>query len=51
MVTIASTPISGGSISRPRSINGLVRNMRKVGVLTARVIPDLEALGISLAAA
>jgi hypothetical protein len=30
---------------------GLVRNMRKVGVLTARVTPDLEALGISLAAA
>ena len=30
---------------------GLVRNMRKVGVLTARVAPDLEALGISLAAA
>jgi len=25
--------------------------MRKVGVLTARVTPDLEALGISLAAA
>jgi len=30
---------------------GLVRNMRKVGVLTDRVAPDLEALGISLAAA
>jgi hypothetical protein len=30
---------------------GLVRNMRKVGVLTARVTPNLEALGISLAAA
>ena len=30
---------------------GLVRNMRKVGLLTARVTPDLEALGISLAAA
>src|SRR6516164_10511347 len=30
---------------------GLVRNMRKVGVLTNRVAPDLEALGISLAAA
>src|SRR3974377_1001560 len=29
---------------------GLVRNMRKVGVLTPRVSPDLEALGISLAA-
>src|SRR6266536_1491627 len=27
---------------------GLVRNMRKVGVLTNRVAPDLEALGISL---
>jgi hypothetical protein len=30
---------------------GLVRNMRKVGVLTPRVAPDLEALGISLAEA
>jgi hypothetical protein len=30
---------------------GLVRNMRKAGVLTTRVAPDLEALGISLAAA
>jgi hypothetical protein len=30
---------------------GLVRNMRKVGVLTNRVAPDLEALGISLVAA
>ena len=30
---------------------GLVRNMREVGVLTNRVAPDLEALGISLAAA
>jgi hypothetical protein len=30
---------------------GLVRNMRKVGVLTNRVAPDLEALRISLAAA
>jgi len=30
---------------------GLVRNMRKVGVLTNRVAPDLEALGISLAPA
>src|SRR6516164_1920787 len=30
---------------------GLVRNMRKVGVLTNRVAPDLEVLGISLAAA
>jgi hypothetical protein len=30
---------------------GLVRKMRKVGVLATRVAPDLEALGISLAAA
>jgi rubrerythrin len=30
---------------------GLVRNLRKVGVLSERVAPDLEALGISLAAA
>ena len=30
---------------------GLVRNMRKLGALTPRVSPDLEALGISLAAA
>ena len=30
---------------------GLVRNLRKVGVLTDRIAPDLEALGISLAAA
>jgi len=30
---------------------GLVRNLRKVGVLSDRVAPDLEALGISLAAA
>jgi hypothetical protein len=30
---------------------GLVRNLRKVGVLTPRIEPDLEALGISLAAA
>ena len=29
----------------------LVLNMRKLGVLTTRVAPDLEALGISLAAA
>src|SRR5713226_9515087 len=29
---------------------GLVRNMRKVGVLTDRIAPDIEALGISLAA-
>src|ERR1700732_2969758 len=28
---------------------GLVRNMRKVGVLTNRMAPDLEALGISRA--
>ena len=31
--------------------SGLVRNMRKVGVLTERSEPDLEKLGISLAAA
>jgi rubrerythrin len=31
--------------------DGLVRNMRKVGVLTPRVEPELAALGISLAAA
>jgi para-aminobenzoate N-oxygenase AurF len=30
---------------------GLVRNLRKVGVLSDRVAPDLEALGISLLAA
>lgn len=30
---------------------GLVRNLRKVGVLTPRIEPDLESLGISLAAA
>ena len=30
---------------------GLVRNLSKVGVLTPRIAPDLEALGISLAAA
>ncbi|HEU0154519.1 MAG TPA: ferritin-like domain-containing protein [Stellaceae bacterium] len=30
---------------------GLVRNLRKVGVLTPRIAPDLEALGISLAPA
>src|SRR5271170_5005588 len=30
---------------------GLVRNLRKVGVLSDRVAPDLQALGISLAAA
>ncbi|HEV7996434.1 MAG TPA: ferritin-like domain-containing protein [Stellaceae bacterium] len=30
---------------------GLVRNLRKVGVLSERVAPDLQALGISLAAA
>jgi hypothetical protein len=30
---------------------GLVRNLRKVGVLSDRVAPNLEALGISLAAA
>jgi hypothetical protein len=30
---------------------GLVRNLRKVGVLSERVAPELEALGISLAAA
>ncbi|MBV8492532.1 MAG: ferritin-like domain-containing protein, partial [Alphaproteobacteria bacterium] len=30
---------------------GLVRNLTKVGVLTPRIAPDLEALGISLAAA
>jgi hypothetical protein len=30
---------------------GLVRNLRKVGVLTPRIEPNVEALGISLAAA
>ncbi len=30
---------------------GLVRNLRKVGVLSDRVAPELQALGISLAAA
>src|SRR5215471_4017558 len=30
---------------------GLVRNLRKVGVLTPRIEPDIAALGISLAAA
>src|SRR6516164_8001865 len=30
---------------------GLVRNLRKVGVLTSRIEPDIAALGISLAAA
>ena len=30
---------------------GLVRNLSKVGVLSSRIAPDLEALGISLAAA
>jgi hypothetical protein len=30
---------------------GLVRSMRKIGVLTARMAPDLEALGISIAIA
>jgi rubrerythrin len=30
---------------------GLVRNLRKVGLLTPRIAPRLEALGISLAAA
>jgi hypothetical protein len=30
---------------------GLVRNLRKVGLLTPRIEPDLAALGISLAAA
>jgi hypothetical protein len=30
---------------------GLVRNLTKVGVLSKRIAPDLEALGISLAAA
>jgi hypothetical protein len=30
---------------------GLVRNLRKVGVLTDRIAPELESLGISLAAA
>jgi rubrerythrin len=30
--------------------SGLVRNLRKVGVLTERNAPDIEALGISLAA-
>ena len=31
--------------------DGLVRNLRKVGVLTSRIEPDIAALGISLAAA
>jgi para-aminobenzoate N-oxygenase AurF len=31
--------------------SGLVRNLRKVGVLTPRIEPDIAALGISLAAA
>ena len=31
--------------------DGLVRNLRKVGLLTDRIAPNLEALGISLAAA
>jgi hypothetical protein len=31
--------------------SGLVRNLRKVGILTPRTEPDLEKLGISLAAA
>ena len=30
---------------------GLVRNLGKVGVLSPRIAPDLQALGISLAAA
>ena len=30
---------------------GLVRNLSKVGVLTPRIAPDLQSLGISLAAA
>jgi hypothetical protein len=30
---------------------GLVRNLRKVGLLSPRIAPDLEALGISLAPA
>ncbi|MBV9862286.1 MAG: ferritin-like domain-containing protein [Alphaproteobacteria bacterium] len=30
---------------------GLVRNLRKVGVLSSRIAPQLESLGISLAAA
>jgi hypothetical protein len=30
---------------------GLVRNLRKVGVLSDRVAPGLQAFGISLAAA
>jgi hypothetical protein len=30
---------------------GLVRNLRKVGILSTRIAPQLEALGISLAAA
>jgi P-aminobenzoate N-oxygenase AurF len=30
---------------------GLVRNLRKVGILSTRIAPELEALGISLAAA
>jgi len=31
--------------------SGLVRNLRKVGVLTPRIEPDLQSLGISLAVA
>jgi hypothetical protein len=30
---------------------GLVRNLRKVGLLSARIVPHLQSLGISLAAA
>src|SRR5258707_3963911 len=36
---------------RPDPHAGLVRNLRKVGVLTPRIAPGLESLGISLAAA
>jgi hypothetical protein len=31
--------------------DGLVRNLRKVGLLTERIAPNLQSFGISLAAA
>jgi hypothetical protein len=52
-----ATPPAGGDETAFRKFfrrdlhAGLVRNIRKVGVLTTRVAPDLVALGISLAAA
>src|SRR5207248_1179477 len=36
---------------RPDLLQGLVRYLSKVGVLSPRIAPDLQALGISLAAA